>query len=141
LPEGRSVHVTVRDGREQIVLVSVRVEGAAGRLHPQKLAAGDCVFKELPPGTVTFVAEFGGARFELQHDTGTADAVLRVPAPARVVVAPPAVWPAPEPGWWLRALATPLDSPGSPSNPAASGTGPRNGPPSTCSTPPSSGSS
>ncbi|HEX5053436.1 MAG TPA: hypothetical protein VFZ65_16785, partial [Planctomycetota bacterium] len=39
--------------------------------------------------------EFGGQRFTLRHDTVQSEAVLRVPVPARAVVAAPANWPEP----------------------------------------------
>jgi len=115
LQRGRPVRITARDALQQLVPVRIEVDsGAATPPPPQELAAGDYQFADLPPGTVTFHCQLGGQRFELQHDTGNPDAVLRVPTPARAVIVAPVGWPEPEKGFYLVAMATRLDAVGEP---------------------------
>jgi hypothetical protein len=82
-------------------------------LHPtpQHLGTGVTVFTGLPPGLLTFRCEIGDRRFELEHDTAVADAVLRVPRVARAVVVPLPEWPEPT-AFLLEVKVTPLDRAG-----------------------------
>lgn len=103
LQPGRSVHAAVRDAADAVVPVPIHyiADGEPAALPGIEMlrhVVGEGQFADLPAGAVTFWCEVGGRRFEMRHDTAVVDAVLRVPTPARVVVAPALGWPPPPPG-------------------------------------------
>jgi hypothetical protein len=116
LGSGREVTVRVVDEQGDAVAAdAMLIAGFDPDLGPppQYFGRGRAVFSDLPPGIVTFYCEFGGRRFELRHDTGKTEALLRVPRPARVVVVPPAGYPDPTEGR-LGASAWRVDAAGEP---------------------------
>jgi RNA polymerase sigma-70 factor (ECF subfamily) len=111
LEQGRSVTLRVVD--EQGVPVPDLWPDVEAGIGPdpdwQLLGPAEYACSDLPSGTVTFVCNLGGKRFEVRHDTSLAAAELRVPRPARVAIVAPEAWPVPA-GGGLAAVATRLDA-------------------------------
>ena len=90
LDPGQRVTLRIVDHEDRPVPAPARAEVIPGdSMHPQTLAPGEHLFTDLPSGVVTFESAFGGNRFRLAQDSANPNAVLRVPRPARIVVAAP----------------------------------------------------
>ena len=99
LERGRTVDVRVVDAADRPVPVWARFVERVSRNHnAQRLGPGHFRWSDLP-SVATFVAELGGERFEVRHDTTQPEVVLRVPTPARVLVERPAGVRDPEGGY------------------------------------------
>jgi hypothetical protein len=90
LEPGQRVLLRIVDHENQLVPVDAYAELPLGEsAHAQELQPGELQFTDLPSGIVSFSCSFGGNRFTLAHDSANPNAVLRVPRPARIVVAAP----------------------------------------------------
>jgi len=113
LDDAFPVTVRVLDEQGSAQPIQPRLDG--GGLHDvfDVLADGCVRWPNLPADLVTFTCRLGGRTFSVQHDTRLPDAMLRVPVPARLRVAPTGGWPEPSrEGIGIRAVARPSGAAG-----------------------------
>lgn len=114
LERGNTVTVRVLDDAGQPVDAAPRLAGDGPHEDYDALGPGCRRFRDLPAGSMAFTCEISGTTFELRHDTGQPDAVLRVPVPAKVSLAAANGWPPTGEHSWLEARVQRLDAPAAP---------------------------